>query len=117
MFEARLARRILKTFAGLAMVGVLGIAALFGALWLEHRREVTLPTPTGPFAVGRVTYVWADDVHSHPLAPVPGIKRELVVWMWYPSAAGQSSAMLDEYLPAAWRVAIERARGRLISNF
>ncbi len=52
MKQRRLARRIFKGFAVLAMLGVLGVAALLGSLWLEHRIEVTLPTPTGPFAVG-----------------------------------------------------------------
>lgn len=43
------------------MLGVLGVAALLVSLWLEHRTEVTLPTPTGPFAVGRALYDWADE--------------------------------------------------------
>ena len=48
------ARRVVKGCAVLPLLGVLGIGALFGALSLEHRRETTLPAPTGPFAVGRV---------------------------------------------------------------
>lgn len=105
MFKKRLARRIFKGFAVLAMLGVLGVGALLGALWLEHRTEVTLPTPTGSFAVGRAIYAWADDAHSDTLAPVPGTKRELLVWIWYPAAAGPSAATMDDYLPAPWRAA------------
>lgn len=112
----RLARRVFKAFAVLAMLGVLGVAALLVSLWLEHRTEVTLPTPTGPFAVGRALYDWADDETLDTLAPVPGTKRELLVWTWYPSAAGQSAAM-DDYVPAPLRTAVERARGTLISKF
>jgi len=52
MTITRLLRRVLKSFAVLAVLGVLGIVALFGFLWLENRSEVTLPTPTGSFAVG-----------------------------------------------------------------
>ena len=107
-------KRIAMGFAKAALVGVLGLAVLLGSLWLEHRTEVTLPTPTGPFAVGRATYAWADDVSSDTLAPVPGIKRELVVWIWYPSAAGQSAATMDDYLPAPWRTAFERQGSALI---
>ena len=117
MFETRLARRIFKGFAVLAMLGILGAGALLGSLWLEHRTEITLPTPTGSFAVGRATYAWGDDAHSDTLAPVPGTKRELVVWIWYPSGAGQSVATMDDYLPAPWRAAAERDRGALISKF
>jgi dienelactone hydrolase len=116
MKQRRLARRIFKGFAVLAMLGVLGVATLLGSLWLEHRTEVTLPTPTGPFAVGRALYDWADDATLDTLAPVPGTKRELLVWIWYPSAAGPSAAM-DDYLPAPLRAAVERARGPLISKF
>src|SRR5712692_7842096 len=98
----RLLRRLLKGFAILALLGVLGIGALFVFLWLEHRSEVTLPTPTGSFAVGRAIQDWTDRVALDTLAPVPGTKRELLIWIWYPSAAGQSVAM-DDYLPARLR--------------
>jgi len=85
------------------MLGVLGVAGLVGLLWLEHATEVTLPTPTGPFAVGRVIYAWADDAQFDPLAPVAGTKRELLVWIWYPAAVGQSGAVVDDYVPASVR--------------
>jgi dienelactone hydrolase len=94
------------------MLGVLGVAALLGSLWLEHRTAVTLPTPTGTFAVGRALYDWADDETLDTLAPVPGTKRELLVWIWYPSAAGQSVAM-DDYLPAQMQAAAKPNGGLL----
>src|SRR3982074_116724 len=94
-----LPRRILKSIAALALLGVLGIGALFGSLWLEQRSELTLPTPTGPFAVGRAIYDWTDNVTLDTLAPAPGTKRELLVWIWYPSAAGNSAAKVDAYVP------------------
>ena len=53
------------------MSGVLAVGAFLGSLWLEQRTELTLPTPTGSFAVGRVIYDWAEDATSH--------KRELLV--------------------------------------
>jgi len=102
MTITRLLRGVLKSFAVLAVLGVLGIVALFGFLWLENRSDVTLPTPTGSFAVGRAIHDWTDSVALDPLAPVPGTKRELLVWIWYPSAAGQSVVM-DDYLPAGLR--------------
>ena len=86
------------------------------SLWLEHRTEVTLPSPTGPFAVGRVLCDWVDDETLDALAPVPGTRRELLVWIWYPAAAGQSAAT-DDYLPARMRAAVERDRGPLIGRF
>jgi pimeloyl-ACP methyl ester carboxylesterase len=116
MKQRRLARRIFKGFAILAMLGVLGVAALLVSLWLEHRTEVTLPALTGPFAVGRAFYDWADDQTLDTLAPVPGTKRELLVWIWYPAAAGQSATM-DDYLPAPLRTAVQRQRGVLLTQF
>src|SRR5437762_13103582 len=100
----RLARRIFKGFAVLAMLGVFGFAALLGSLWLEHRTEITLPAPTGPFAVGRSLYDWTDASAVDALAPVAGTRRELLVWIWYPSADDPRAAM-DDYLPARMRAA------------
>src|SRR6202165_4445417 len=116
MKQRRLARRIGKGLAVLAMLGVLGIAALFASLWLEHRSEVTLPTPTGAFAAGRALYDWADEETLDTLAPGPGIKRELLVWIWYPAVAGPSAA-IDDYLPAPLRAAVERQTGVLLTQF
>jgi predicted dienelactone hydrolase len=109
-----LVRRILRVFAVLAMLGVLGVAALLLSLWLEHTSEVTLPTPTGPFAVGRALYDWADDGTLDTLAPMAGTKRELLVWVWYPAAAGQPAA-IDDYLPAPLRKAEEGQSGALLT--
>jgi predicted dienelactone hydrolase len=106
------ARRIFKGFAGLALLGGLGIGALLASLWLEHRTGLTLPTPTGSFAVGRAIYDWTDDAALDTLAPVPGTKRELLVWIWYPAAPGQSVA-LNEYVPAQMRAAAEPSGGLL----
>jgi dienelactone hydrolase len=110
--QRRLARWIFKGFAVLAMLGILGVGALLGSLWLERRTEITLPTPTGSFAVGRAIYDWTDDATLDTLAPVPGAKRELLVWIWYPSAAGQSVAMAD-YVPDQMRAAAGPASGPL----
>jgi dienelactone hydrolase len=103
-------RRIFKGLAVLALLGILAVLVLVASLWLEHRSGITLPSPTGPFAVGRAMYAWADDA-------TPGTKRELVVWIWYPAANGQSAAAMDDYLPAPWRAAIERDRGALNARF
>jgi len=107
-----LATWIFRAFGRLAILAVLGVAALFGALWVEHRAAITLPQPTGAFAVGRDIYDWADDKTLDTLAPVPGTKRELLVWVWYPSDAGQSPAT-DDYLPAQMRPAAAPASGPL----
>lgn len=88
-------------------VAVLAIAVLLGSMWLEHRRDTTLPAPTGPLAVGRTSDVWSD----------PATRRELFAWIWYPAVARQSPATVEDYLPAPWRTATERQRVALINTF
>ena len=109
--------RVIKTIVVVALFPVVGIAILLGLLWLDHNRETTLPTPTGPFAVGRTQYVWSDAAQAEPLAPQPGTKRELLAWIWYPAAPRQPSQTGDDYLPAPWRTAVERQSGVLLTQF
>jgi len=92
------------------MLGVFALAALFGFLWLEHRSEVTLPAPTGSLAVGRTIQDWIDPAGLDTLAPVAGTRRELLAWIWYPSAS-QQSATMDDYVPAELRPKDEASGG------
>jgi len=96
-------RRWLPTGLKLAISAVVLFLA---ALWVEHALPIELPVPTGPFAVSRWSAAWADEDK----------KRELLVWIWYPAAAGQSAA-LDDYLPAALRAEEDRTSGVLNSKF
>ena len=103
------ARRILGIAAALTTLGVLGVGVLLAGLWLERRTEVTLPAPTGPFAVGRSIHHWTDPAPDS-LAPIAGTKRELLAWIWYPTLDGPPAAP-DDYLPVWWRAGVERASG------
>lgn len=111
----QLTRRIFKGVAGLLLIGLIGIAGLFGAICLEHATAVALPDPTGSFPVSRALYSWTDETAVDTVAPVSGTRREVIVWIWYPAIAGPAAT--DDYLPAAWRAAVEQLRGPLISNF
>ncbi len=113
----RLIKRVIKTLVGAALFAAVAIAVLLGLMRLDHNRETTLPTPTGPFAVGRTTYVWSDPAHPDPMAPQPGSKRQLLAWIWYPAAPRQPSQTFDEYLPAPWRTALARQSGALLTQF
>src|SRR6266481_2648532 len=110
-----LVRRIFRGFAILVVLAALGLAVLLGSLWVEHRSAITLPAPTGTFAVGRAIYDWTDGANVDKLAPVAGTKRELLVWIWYPSAERQS-AVTDEYLPAPLSAEVERDMGLLLGG-
>src|SRR5258706_10843588 len=62
-----------------------------------------LPTPTGPFGVGRVTVHWTDSSRTEPLAQKAN-PRELMVDIWYPAESAPGATA--EYLNAT---AFERA--------
>ncbi len=109
--------RVIKILILLALIALFGIAVLLGSLSLDHNRETTLPTPTGPFAVSRTTYVWNDPAQADPMAPQTDAKRELLAWVWYPAVSRQPSQMVVDYLPAPWRRAVERNSGRLLTQF
>jgi predicted dienelactone hydrolase len=114
MLKKPLVRRIFKVFVIGALLGIVGVGVLVGALWIERNSEVTLPTPTGPFAVGRSLYDWIDENTVDALAPVPATKRELLVWFWYPADAGQSDSMVDDYVPPSMRAPADRVGAPLL---
>ena len=115
-FARRFFKRIIKIFAVLMLLGVVALFVLFGLLRLEHKKETTLPTPTGHFAVGRTMFIWVNDAETDELAPSQGAQREVVAWMWYP-AASSTSAAPAEYLPAPWRAALAQGSGTLMSQY
>ena len=88
----RLARYIMRIALAAAVCG----AAVLLLLWIEHRRSIELPAPTGPLAVGRTS--------------VPS--RDFRLWIWYPSA---TAAPADDYLPAAIRAEWEASRPSFIN--
>jgi predicted dienelactone hydrolase len=97
-----------------AIATALGIAGLTGFLILlsrEHNTGITLPAPTGGFSVGRTTDVWIDDAQNDGVASVPGSKRTVFVWIWYPAASSVSAPPAD-YLPALWRSSFRSSASR-----
>ena len=88
-----------------------GVVMLFGVLWWFHNREVTLPSPDGPYPVGRIEYDWTDPARSTPFETSGSQQRALNVWIWYPAKHVSSPAEPAPYLPAAWVTAHEQASG------
>ncbi len=88
--------------AALLLVGLIGLTAY---LYAGSRQIITLPPPSGPYAVGRTSFDWIDQSRMDSLAPRPGIKRELMVWIWYPAIKGpaRSAPYLPEPLLSADR--------------
>ncbi len=107
---------IVRTMLTVAIIGIIGLTALLGLIWIDHTRETVLPTPTGLFAVGRTTYVWSDAKQPELMVPKTNTKRKVFAWIWYP-ASSQKPSQPVEYLPAPWRMALELQVGVLLTQF
>jgi len=91
-----LGRRALVGITVCLAVAVAGAAVIV----LVDGASVALPGPSGPYAVGRLSYDWVDPSRPDPFAAHLGSRRELVVWIWYP--ARPTTAPAGRYLPGAW---------------
>ena len=69
----------------------------------------SFPPPTGPYAIGTLTYHWIDAARSEAFAIYPRARRELMVQIWYPSHA-KASGHRAAYLPDAAAVTAAFAR-------
>ena len=56
-----------------------------------------IPLPTGPYGIGRIGYHWTDA--SRPDDYDPKLRRELMVYFWYPTA--KSDGAKGQYFPGA----------------
>jgi predicted dienelactone hydrolase len=63
----------------------------------------TFPQPSGPYAIGTVTYHWVDQDRPELFSPEPGDHRELMVQIWYPAEDRRSSPRAP-YMPDAAEV-------------
>jgi dienelactone hydrolase len=94
-------RRFLVTLALISTALLATISAYLGYVSIQHRQPVTLPAPEGGYAIGRTTVDWTDANRTDPLAPRPGIARELSAWLWYPATVGARSSTAP-YAPGLW---------------
>jgi predicted esterase len=60
----------------------------------------TLPTPSGPFGIGRVGYEWIDTSRPDTYSANPDAHRDLMVYLWYP-APPTNTGNRGPYLPGA----------------
>ncbi len=72
-----------------AGLGTLGLA-LWGAL-LILTPVFRFPLPTGPHAIGTLTYNWVDASRADIFTADPNARRELMAQVWYPATAGPAS--------------------------
>jgi hypothetical protein len=103
-------RRLVQLMGIVAAVGLLVVVVAMVYAVVQRSRSVTLPAPTGHYAVGRILTDWTDASRPETLGPSTGPDRELSVWIWYPAdpTPGASPA---PYLPPAWASARDHTRG------
>ena len=94
-----------KIAGALVLCGIAAVCLLLFLMWREHTTAVTLPAPTGSFAVGRTQFALKN----------PGTQDELAVWIWYPADRGQQPKA--DYLPPAWRQALRDKQGTFLRSF
>lgn len=96
---------IIRTVSVTVLVTILFILTLVGlfgvVIHFRDHREVVLPKPTGPYAVGRVILDWTDLKREDPYSTSLGKHRELMVWLWYPASIATGSKPAA-YIPRAW---------------
>ena len=92
----KLAKGLGFIFAAVLVIIVVAV----GASGVARAQTRQLPAATGPSAVGRVELVLTDAARVDPFVG-DGSPRELVVWIWYPTAKG-NTAPTAPYLPKAW---------------
>jgi dienelactone hydrolase len=79
--------------AGIVVLVTATLSAAFGGYALYRRaRPVTLPAPTGPYAVGRTPLHWTD----------PARQRPLTAWLWYPADRPRHTTRTAPYTPGHW---------------
>lgn len=115
-FVRRTLAWLAKAAAAAAVTAIALIAILLLVMWQEHRTGITLPVPTGHFAVGRTSFTWINQAETDDLAPPPGAKRQVIAWVWYP-ATRSAANVPTPYLPPPWRAALAARQGTFMRTF
>ncbi|MFZ4657991.1 MAG: alpha/beta hydrolase family protein [Caldilineaceae bacterium] len=80
-------RLVVGLGVGLGVLGLVAAVALPIILPVFH-----FPQPSGPYAIGTLTYHWVDGDRPEIFTTDPAARRELMVQIWYPAKPGTSSA-------------------------
>lgn len=105
-------KRLVRILLILLLMLVFVLVACVAFVEIRRNQALMLPAPTGSSAVGRMEYDWTDQSRNDLLAPRAGMKRELVVWAWYP-AVRVSGAQPAPYLPTKWGQLSDQQHGFL----
>jgi Platelet-activating factor acetylhydrolase, isoform II len=79
-----------RVVAGLA-IGVGALALVVSAALPIGSPVFRFPRPSGPYAIGTLTYHWVDAARPEVFTADPNDHRELMVQVWYPAQANPSA--------------------------
>ena len=79
---------------------LLTCTALFTGALAFAAEAPRLPAPSGPYGIGRIACDWTDNTRLDSLGSDPKRKRELMVYLWYPTEH-RSGETRGAYLPGA----------------
>jgi hypothetical protein len=82
---------------------LLSYAALLTSALACAAEAPHLPTPTGPYGIGRIALDWTDTSRLDTMGPDPKRNRELMVYLWYPTEHPASEPH-GEYRPGAKQI-------------
>jgi hypothetical protein len=71
----------------------------------KAHQGIQLPHASGRYGVARVGYDWVDRARPETYAQDSTARREIMVYVWYPTVRGSGSRVLSEYLPHADAIA------------
>ena len=108
-------RKLINRLGAGAAIALGGLALAFGAFLPLAFPVFRFPHPTGPYAIGTLTYHWVDASRSEIFTADPNDHRELVVQVWYPAAPNASPRA--RYMPDADVVTTKFARIQRIPEF
>jgi Platelet-activating factor acetylhydrolase, isoform II len=101
-------RPVSRLAAGLA-IGLGTVALVISAALPIVSPVFRFPRPSGPYAIGTLTYHWVDAARPEVFTADPNDHRELMVQVWYPAQANPS-APLAPYVQDAGALAPGLAR-------
>lgn len=99
MTDARAARPRRRVLRGAGVVGLVMVLLLVGyvvVVGVLRSRTLTLPAPSGPFAVGRT-------IVTVPAGEAAADESRRAAWIWYPADRGSAEdAPRTDYVPEGW---------------
>lgn len=82
----------------------------------KDKYKTIIPSPSGPFVVGRSHFYWKDTARPEPFSSFEMAKREIMVYAYYP-AKTRSNAATATYIPYVLETEKAMGTAKMIGEF